>query len=210
MNRTEELMRYIPIADFIAAMDSKHCEVVIHDVRDPEHSILYITSPSLTQRHRGNGMTDFARELIQTKAYLHHPFIANYVAESESLTFRSSTYFIMEGKELIGLMCVNTEIGHLLKGMEILREALLVDPARLSRTEVFNIGSSIEDRMEAIFQRTLGDKDPETLRIADRRYIVNELRRDGVFEVKGKVAEVAKRLAISEKTIYRYLKEMEE
>lgn len=210
MNRTEQLMRYIPIADFIAAMDSKHCEVVIHDVRDQEHSILYVTKPSLTQRHRGNGMTEFARELIEKKEYLRHPYIVNYVAESESLTFRSSTYFIKDGKELIGLMCVNTEINHLLKGMEILRDAILIDPASLSRSEVFRIGSSIEERMEAIFQRTIGDKDAKTLRIADRRYIVNELRRDGVFEIKGKVAEVAKRLAISEKTIYRYLKDMED
>jgi len=37
-------------------------------------------------------------------------------------------------------------------------------------------------------------------------YPAEELRRDGVFEIKGKVLEIAKRLDVSEKTVYRYLK----
>lgn len=208
MKRRELLLSYVPIANFIAAMDSKHCEVVIHDVRDLEHSILYVTQPSLTQRHRGNGMTDFARKLIENKEYLRAPYILNYLAESESLTFRSSTFFIMDGKELAGLMCVNTEIGYLLKAMDVFKEAVLLDPVQLKKTEVFGMGSTIEERMEAIFQRTLGTKNAADLKIAERRYIVKELHRDGVFEIKGMVSEVASRLKISEKTIYRYLKEL--
>ena len=53
-------------------------------------------------------------------------------------------------------------------------------------------------------------KAPEDLRISERRSIVSELYKDGVFSYKGKVAEVAQRLDVSEKTVYRYLRELEE
>ena len=66
MTREELLSSYIPLADFIARMNGEHCEVVIHDVRDVEHSIIYITQPSITERHRGNGMTDYAIQLVRS------------------------------------------------------------------------------------------------------------------------------------------------
>ena len=43
MTREELLSSYIPLADFIAKMNGGHCEVLIHDVRDLEHSIIYVT-----------------------------------------------------------------------------------------------------------------------------------------------------------------------
>jgi len=41
-----------------------------------------------------------------------------------------------------------------------------------------------------------------------KRRIARQLQEYGVFELKGQVSEVAKRLGVSEKTIYRYLKEV--
>ena len=210
MKRKELLATYIPIANFIAAMDKEHCEVVIHDVRDLEHSIFYVTEPSLTFRYRGNGMPEFARKLIENKQYLRKSHIVNYLSESAQKTFRSSTFFIMDGKELAGLMCVNTEIGYLLKGIETMKEAIVMNPYGLSTIQEFGAGTTVGERMEAIFDRMLLGKAPEDLRISERRYIVSELYKDGVFSYKGKVAEVARRLDVSEKTVYRYLRELEE
>ena len=150
MKRKELLATYIPIANFIAAMDKEHCEVVIHDVRDLEHSIFYVTEPSLTFRYRGNGMPEFARKLIENKQYLRKSHIVNYLSESAQKTFRSSTFFIMDGKELAGLMCVNTEIGYLLKGIETMKEAIVMNPYGLSTIQEFGAGTTVEERMEVI------------------------------------------------------------
>lgn len=207
MTRTELLMSYVPLADFIARMNGDHCEVLIHDVRDLEHSILYVTQPSLTNRHRGNGMTEYAVDLIRSKRYLHDPFVVNYVGGTEERVFRSSTFFIRDGAELAGLLCVNVDVEHILGGIESLMKALILDPSEMmQKQEVFHFGSSVEDRIEAIFQRCMGDKTPDQMHTAEKRYLVQELRRDGVFEIKGKVSEIAKRLDVSEKTVYRYLK----
>ena len=208
MNRTELLMSYAPLADFIARMNGNNCEVLIHDVRDLEHSIVYVTQPSLTNRHRGNGMTDYAMEMIRSKRYLREPYVVNYVGGSEDRVFRSSTYFIRDGEELAGLLCVNIDIADLLQGLSSLRGALILDPDQLGTTqrESFQLGGSIEERMQAIFQRCMGNRSPEDLSTAEKRQLVSELKRDRVFDFKGMVAEVAKRLDVSEKTIYRYLK----
>lgn len=206
MTREDLLASYIPLADFIARMNGEHCEVLIHDVRDPEHSIVYVTQPSITGRHRGNGMTDYALQLVRSKCYQTEPFVVNYVGGTQERVLRSSTYFIKDGGELAGLLCVNIEVDYLLRGIDILRQALILDPAKLQRQETFHPGSSIEERMEAIFRRCLNGREPGQLSVKEKRQIVHELRRDGVFDYKGKVSQVAQRLHVSEKTVYRYLK----
>lgn len=42
--------------------------------------------------------------------------------------------------------------------------------------------------------------------IEERMEVVEDLQQKGIFQLKGNVTEVAKRLEISEKTLYRYLK----
>ena len=204
MKRTQLLMSYRPIADFIAQMNGEHCEVLIHDVRDLEHSIIYVTQPSLTNRHRGNGMTEYAVELIRTKRYKKERFVVNYVGGSMERVFRSSTYFIMDGEELAGLMCVNIDISYLMAGIDSLKQALILDPAKLSHQETFYIGSTIDERVDNILQRSLDGRSPKDLCTEEKRQLVQELRRDGVFEFKGKVSEIAQKdklLAISTKNV---------
>ena len=209
MTRTQLLASYIPLADFIARMNGDHCEVLIHDVRDVEHSILYVTQPSITDRHRGDGMTDYAIELVRSKRYLTEPFVVNYVGGTEERVLRSSTYFIRDGEELAGLLCVNVDVGYLLDGLDALRQALILDPARLQRQEIFYPGTTLNDRVQAVFHKHLGSRTPEELHTAEKRALVHELQQLNVFAVKGKVSEIAARLHISEKTIYRYLKSNE-
>lgn len=209
MTRTQLLASYIPLADFIARMNGDHCEVLIHDVRDVEHSILYVTQPSITNRHHGDGMTDYAIELVRSKRYLTEPFVVNYVGGTEERVLRSSTYFIRDGEELAGLLCVNVDVGYLLDGLDALRQALILDPARLQRQEIFYPGATLNDRIQAVFHKHLGSRTPEELHTAEKRALVHELQQLNVFAVKGKVSEIAARLHISEKTIYRYLKSNE-
>lgn len=205
MNRRELLLSYAPLADFIARMNGDKCEVLIHDVRDPEHSIIYVTQPSLTGRRPGNSMTDYGRQLIQSKEYLNDPFVVNYIGGNGEKTFRSSTFFIRDGEELAGLLCVNVDVDDLIVGIEALKKALILDLGSLNKRETF--GTTVEERIEEILNRCMGNRLPEQLHTSEKRRIVREMRREGVFELKGKVAEVAGKLGVSEKTVYRYLQE---
>ncbi len=149
MQRRELLLSYAPLADFIARMNGDGCEALIHDVRDPLHSVIYITQPTLTGRSLGDGMTDYAVELVESRRYLTDPFVVNYVGGSPEQIFRSSTYFIRDGKELAGLLCVNIDISSILEARKILDQVLILDPALLGQgsRETFLLGSSAVEKI---------------------------------------------------------------
>lgn len=209
MNRREQLLAYAPLADFIAKMNGEGCEALIHDVSDPAHSVIYVTRPSLTGRQPGDGMTDYAVELIRTKRCLSDDYVVNYLGGSPGRVFRSSTYFIRErGKEgeLIGLLCVNVDIAPLLEARALVDHAMILDPALLiqGQQESFPLSVSVDERLERVCARYGGNL--SALPTARKRQLTLELRNYGVFELKGKVAQVAELLNVSEKTVYRYLK----
>lgn len=212
MNRRDFLLSYAPMADFIARMNGDGCEVLIHDVRTPDHSILYITHPNLTNRHIGEGMTDYAVELVERGRYREERFVVNYVGGTESQVFRSSTYFIMDGDELAGLLCVNVDIGDLLRGRAAIDRALILDPALLSlgSRESFRLGSTVDEQIEQVFARFSGSRPLHLLTTAEKRAVTHALWDRGIFALKGQVPQVATRLGVSEKTLYRYLKACEE
>ena len=210
MQRRELLLSYAPLADFIARMNGDGCEALIHDVRDPLHSVIYITQPTLTGRSLGDGMTDYAVELVESRRYLTDPFVVNYVGGSPEQIFRSSTYFIRDGKELAGLLCVNIDISSILEARKTLDQVLILDPALLGQgsRKTFLLGSSAVEKINAVCAQFAGAHAPERCPTEVKRRIARQLQEYGVFELKGQVSEVAKRLGVSEKTIYRYLKEV--
>ena len=70
------------------------------------------------------------------------------------------------------------------------------------------LGSSAVEKINAVCAQFAGAHAPERCPTEVKRRIARQLQEYGVFKLKGQVSEVAKRLGVSEKTIYRYLKEV--
>ena len=66
----------------------------------------------------------------------------------------------------------------------------------------------VERMVYAVLDRVLSSckASPARLTAREKREVVEELNARGVFLLKGAVTEVARRLAVSEQTVYRYLK----
>ena len=47
------LKPYIPVADMITGMFGSNCEAVIHDLTNPEYSVVYVSNGSVTNRTVG-------------------------------------------------------------------------------------------------------------------------------------------------------------
>ena len=45
-----KLQKYIPLVDFFAAVLGKNSEVVLHDLTDPDHSIIAIRNNHISNR----------------------------------------------------------------------------------------------------------------------------------------------------------------
>jgi len=63
------LKKYIPVVMTIAEMFDKKCEVLIHDFRNPQHSIVAIENGHVTGRKIGDPITDLALSVWKKNGY---------------------------------------------------------------------------------------------------------------------------------------------
>lgn len=215
---TNELLKaYIPMVKFIASIMGKHCEVVLHDLTNPENSIVGIENGEISGRKVGGPITDLVLKVMQEGAYKEVDFISNYKASVKGdRTCRSSSYFIKdETGNIIGVLCVNVDITVLEDAKSYLDDFIMYSfqnvgqkPSHSHNTEVFeNLHETVEDVLENMIKKVLSEYDlsPERLSIDEKLDVVRKLNEAGLFLLKGGVSELALKLKVSEATIYRYL-----
>ena len=81
MTPDEILESYLPLVDFIAAVFGKNCEVVLHDLRNLDHSIIAIKNNHITGRTLNDTITDFALAIIHTEKHKEKNYICNTTAQ---------------------------------------------------------------------------------------------------------------------------------
>ena len=109
------LERYIPLVEFMGRICGKNYEIILHDVSTPERSVIAACNEHLSGRRVGDPMTELAKELLRTEAYKEHDYVANYEGRTRGgKRFVSSTYFIKEKGQLVGLICVNHDVEDIL------------------------------------------------------------------------------------------------
>lgn len=209
------LERYIPLVTFMGEICGKNYEIILHDVSTPERSVIAACNGHLSGRRVGDPMTELAKDLIRTGAYLEHDFVANYEGRTRGgKRFVSSTYFIKEKGELVGLICVNHDVEDFFALSEHLNNlvqafSLPVGGAHPT-TYTENLDDSISGLSSSLIHSTvLNYHVPmEAMHSADKLEVVRILESQGVFATKGSVGQVARELHISEPTVYRYLQKI--
>lgn len=217
------LEKYFSIASFIAAIIGPKCEVVVHDISDPERSIVHIENGYISGRKVGDASTDLVLKILKSEAYLEEQFIANYKASGKlGQSFRSSTYFIKnDNNKLVGLLCLNIDVTHMevaaewvqhiLQGMPnpYAAPAVEVTPKEDKQATEYLQGNA-DDLLQHMVASVMGRLSipPERLSSNEKIEIVRELNELGVFLLKGGVSHVANSLRISEPTVYRYLQKL--
>ncbi len=215
MDTCEGLKKYFPIADFIAAINGKNCEVLIHDVSNLNHSICYILNGHVTNRTVGGAITDYALELLQKREYLKQDNVVNYTGTTRDRKkiLRSSTFFIKDtGQEVIGLLCVNIDITETLRMQECINDLLVfthgptLSPG-LADTSPERFDRSVDDIVQEIIDKVVLEYGTQLIdsTIAEKQVLIGKIEAKGVFKFKGAVNTVANVLGVSTQTIYRYL-----
>lgn len=209
--KREKLLSYIPIAEFIAQMNGPRAEALIHDISDYKHSIIYISPKNITGRKVGGQLTDYAIKLIESKIYETTDSVVNYLGRSahDNLILRSSTYFIKDADELIGLLCINIDITEQMRAAEIFEKSLLIDRTDSNSkqaTETFT--ASTEEMIGKVIVKKTAHVGNRKLSADENRQIIRELDSLDVFMVKGSIPMVSEQLKVSEQTVYRYIQEL--
>lgn len=213
MSADEILDSYKLMVDFLGKVYGKNCEVILHDLRKIDRSIIAIANNHITGRTVGDSITDFALRIIHDKEYENKDYLTNYLGKvpSQEKYLRASTWFIRDKEgNLIGMLCFNVDITafQIMKRMacDLLMENEGEIVANLQNEE---FTGSMDELLQGFIKAEIGKYNSESSRLLmeEKREIVKSLDARGFFLLKGAVCEVAKRLDTSEPTIYRYIKD---
>lgn len=202
----EALFRMLKvIGEAVSATLGDWCEVVVHDLRDLDHSIVYI-SGNVTGREVGGHMTDLG--LTTLRSGRTDPLM-NYTSYTDDgKTLKSSSIFVYDehGNPVAGF-CINLNVTPLLLFQRFLR-TLPAGGEEPDVSESFapDLGQMVET-MIAECAYEVG-KPISLMSKTDRVNLVGLLDERGVFQLRKSVPLVAKRLGVTHKTIYNYLTEL--
>ncbi len=225
ISNSELVRSYIPMVDFISDILGNNCEVVLHDLNNPEESIVAIRNGHLSGRKLGGPLTDLVLKVIKNRSYEEQPYVANYKAAGSQKKFRSSSYFIKNlESQIIGVLCVNIDIEPyicvkaIMDSLTVTRSlgalASVVPEVEAGAPGIGTNGnadekfySSIDDMLDSMIQEEISIANfvPARMTVGEKVEVVQRLNEKGTFQLKGAVAKVAKAFGVSEPTVYRYL-----
>lgn len=203
------LEKYIIIGEFISKIMGDNCEVLIHDIKNPTNSVVWIDNGHISGRSAGDPLTDLSQEILKKKEYLTKDYIVNYEGIGiNNKKFVSSTFFIKnENKELLGFLCVNNDITDYLEFKNQF-EKIGTFFSKSTGEYKESISTPVSSLAENIIEDIINNHNIPVGRMTKKEKIeiVKTLYKRGVFDIKGGTIETAKKLKVSETTLYRYLK----
>lgn len=204
-----DLRAYVPLVSFLGAILGDDTEVLLHDVRDVNRSIVAIVNGHISGRALGGPATDLVLSILKSNRIGDRDYIANYESFSrDGGTYRSHTYVIRApDRTMIGLICVNTDIAKILQARELLSNLARVEPLVDERPVTEQLGATPAEVVQNAIDKHIAaiGVDPARMSSGDRQRVVAGLHDDGVFMMKGAVAQIGQTLRVSDPTIYRYI-----
>ena len=201
------LKRYIPLADMLAATFGEDCEVVLHDLAVPEHSVVYVANGQVTGRCIGQGIEHLVREVMQADGPEQDYAVNDYFHKHGRL-IRSSSLFIRDDEDrLIGAMCINLDTTKIQQQIAFLQSLMPAPPAPSTAHDDKKV-SRVEDMVMSLVDNILAGCDVRLLTREERMEKIRFMQKRGIFQVKGSIEQVAKRLGITKVTVYSYLDEL--
>ena len=189
----------------IAKIIGENCEIVVHDLGDPEKSIVAIANGQLTGRKVGDSLDVLGLQLLRQPPA---GDLINYQTKTKSgKVLRSSSVFLKdESGHVFGAFCVNYDISGLIKLHEWLHDT--VTPGETNISEGFE--NTVDEVLEILFHDAVRstDKPISELTRDDKIAIISYLEAKGAFLIRYSVDRVADLLNLSKFTIYNYLDEV--
>jgi len=192
-----------PVLKGIVETFGRHCEAVLHDFRDPEHSIVAIEG-DITHRHVGGSVTQIGLSLIAQGDDAEDAI--NYITRTASgRIVKSSTILLRDrGRHVFGALCINfdiTDLRLLASSIEELTGSPAVTPEPIAFVDdIGQVIRAVIDEEEVALGHAI-----DRMTKQDRLAIFRALDRRGIFALQRSVPTVAEYLGISRATAYNYL-----
>lgn len=206
----ECLKQFIPLVEAVAETFGRNCEVVLHDLSKPRQSVIKIANGHITGRDVGSPATDFILSLIKNKDI--PDLIVGYRTRTKKgHDLKSTTIFIRNNKKkIVGALCINLDITPYVSAKNALEELCMNISAQGDSREVpEKFESSVDNLIQELLEKNIKKIGMPVahMRKEDKLQIIRNLKKDGLFLIKGSGKKVSNELNISLPTIYKYLEE---
>lgn len=194
------------IFDLIENHFGKSNEVVLHDWSCPyEHTIVDIRNGSVTKRKVGDCGSSLGLEIMRgtNKGDNYYNYITN---TKDGKVLRSSTLYIRNSKnEIIGALCINTDISETMKWENWLKEYNQYDINQKHSEEFFaNDINEIFDYYVDNAQITIG-KPVSLMNKEEKINFLSIMDKRGAFLISKSSEKMCNILGVSKFTLYKYL-----
>lgn len=199
------LKAYIPVANIITQTFGKSCEAAIHDLTQPESSVVYVANGTVTGRKEGQSFNHLIPQVLLSKKFKDDCTV-NYTFETEDgKKIKSSSALIrnLEG-EVVGMLCINYDltISHLIQ-----EELASFLPQSFSEPIVEEevLEQDVLTIVDELIDNIIGTRKIRSLKRKENLEIIRFMDEKGIFLVKGAIDKVAASMGLSKVTIYSYL-----
>ena len=199
------------IAKGLHKMWGEKSEVIIHDLKQPESSVIFVAG-ELTDRSIGAPITDLVLRTIKNNDEPED--ILNYRTNTDDgRVFKSSTMFIKnETAEVEYCLCINIDITELLMTQNLIGNftAIESNQDKVEEEQQENFAKNIDEILINLIEKAKKqvDKPIAYMNKEDKLKIIKFLDQRGAFTITKSVETVAQKLNVSKFTIYNYLKEI--
>lgn len=194
------LAQLMHIAEGLGQTFAPFCEVVVHDLTDPEHAILALHN-KLSGRTVGAPATELGLARIADPDF--PQVLANYPNQfADGRQVKSTSVGIKDaGGHYIAALCLNVDLT-LFNSVQNAMGQFLALSSDMPASE--SLGAANADAIRAHIDRYAARlaTTPRSLRTEDRRLLLKELKDSGFMEVRRSMETVALHLGVSRATVY--------
>lgn len=215
----KSLEPYAKLVYFLSAALGDNCEIALHDLTSKDQEIVAISNNPISGREVGAKLSNLSLHYLEEKQYLNHDYVMNYkTVGNDGKLMRAATYFIKEeGREMpVGMLCINVNISDLKYLTSTIKKILGIKEEKDIEFKMDNpveiLSSPLDEMIDMYIKECLEKMGfpsyflAERLNVDEKIKVVKYLQEKGTFKVKGAIVLVAEKLAVSEPTVYRYLK----
>ena len=215
----KSLEPYAKLVYFLSAALGDNCEIALHDLTSKDQEIVAISNNPISGREVGAKLSNLSLHYLEEKQYLNHDYVMNYkTVGNDGKLMRAATYFIKEeGREMpVGMLCIIVNISDLEYLNSTIKKILGIKEEKDIEFKMDNpveiLSSPLDEMIDMYIKECLEKMGfpsyflAERLNVDEKIKVVKYLQEKGTFKVKGAIVLVAEKLAVSEPTVYRYLK----
>lgn len=197
------------IADSVHALFGPNCEVVIHDLSNLQRSLVYMKG-DVTGRKVGAPATDLLAKLIQqgTRKDDHKHNYKSVTADGRCL--KSSTSIIKDSNgNAVAAFCINLDTTEYFNAIQSLLP-FIHDLETGIYPSKENFSDSAGDTVRTLFVRAVEEigVQPASMSIDEKTRFIEKMKKNGAFQFKGAVEQVAELMDVTKCTVYNYLKKV--